>query len=198
MTGNPFPSDSATYAFAIAFAVWAVSEMLGGTVLPVFRRGGARVRRRSGGGSVVLILVAWVCVLGISAELAEDGILLLPDWFTYVGDAIIIAGVALRQWAIVVLGRYFSGVLGVQPGQKVVEAGPYHYIRHPSYAGVLLVFVGIAGSMLSVIAVAAAILLFGLAYGYRMRVEEKVMVSELGDSYRDYMKRTKRVIPFLI
>jgi len=133
----------------------------------------------------------------ISAALGERGVLLLPGWFTYVGDAIMLCGVALRQWAIAVLGRYFSGVIGVQQGQKVIDAGPFHYIRHPSYAGVLLILIGIAASMLSLAAMVAAFLLFWLGYGYRMLVEEKVLVSELGDSYVNYEKRTKRIIPFL-
>jgi protein-S-isoprenylcysteine O-methyltransferase Ste14 len=198
LTGSPFPSDNATYAFTVAFAVWVLSEIVGGTVIPGLKRGGARVRRRTGGGSGTLVYVAWIAVIGISAGLGENGVLLLPDWFTYVGDAVIIAGVVVRQWAIAVLGRYFSGVIGVQQDQKVVDSGPYHYIRHPSYAGVLLILAGIAASMLSLVAVVAAILLFGFAYGYRMLVEERVLISELGGSYVEYMKRTKRVVPFLV
>jgi protein-S-isoprenylcysteine O-methyltransferase Ste14 len=197
LTGNLFPSQFAAYAFVAVFLVWIVSEVLGGAVIPSMKRRGTRVRQRSR-GTEVLVLAAWVLVLGISASLGASGVLLLPAWFTYVGDAVILAGVALRQWAIAVLGRYFSGVIGVQQDQNVVEAGPYHSIRHPSYAGVLLILIGIAASMLSIAAVAAAFLLFWLGYGYRMLVEEKVLVSELGDRYVDYMKRTKRIIPFLI
>jgi protein-S-isoprenylcysteine O-methyltransferase Ste14 len=197
LTGNLFPSQFAAYAFVAVFLVWIVSEVLGGAVIPSMKRRGTRVRQRSR-GTEVLVLAAWVLVLGISASLGASGVLLLPAWFTYVGDAVILAGVALRQWAIAVLGRYFSGVIGVQQDQNVVEAGPYHSIRHPSYAGVLLILIGIAASMLSIAAVAAAFLLFWLGYGYRMLVEEKVLVSELGDSYVDYIKRTKRIIPFLL
>ena len=197
LTGNLFPSQFAAYAFVAVFLVWIVSEVLGGAVIPSMKRRGTRVRQRSR-GTEVLVLAAWVLVLGISASLGASGVLLLPAWFTYVGDAVILAGVALRQWAIAVLGRYFSGVIGVQQDQNVVETGPYHSIRHPSYAGVLLILIGIAASMLSIAAVAAAFLLFWLGYGYRMLVEEKVLVSELGDRYVDYMKRTKRIIPFLL
>jgi protein-S-isoprenylcysteine O-methyltransferase Ste14 len=50
---------------------------------------------------------------------------------------------------------------------------------------------------LSMAAVAAAFLLFWLGYGYRMLVEEKVLVSDLGYNYVDYMKRTKRILPFV-
>jgi protein-S-isoprenylcysteine O-methyltransferase Ste14 len=197
LTGNLFPSDYAAYAFAAVFIVWIMSEIIGGIVIPSMKRRGAKVQPRSL-GSGALIYVAWVLVLGISASLGAEGVLILPNWFTYVGDIIILAGVALRQWAMAVLGRYFSGVIGVQQGQKVVEAGPYRLIRHPSYAGVMLILIGIAASMLSMAAVAAAFLLFWLGYGYRMLVEEKVLVSELGDNYVDYMKRTKRIIPFLL
>jgi protein-S-isoprenylcysteine O-methyltransferase len=197
VTGNVFPSDAAAYAFAVVFLVWIVSEVLGGTVVPSIRRKGAKVQRRSS-GTGVLVLVAWILVFGLSAYLGENRLLLLPDWFTYVGDIILLAGVAVRQWAIAVLGRYFSSAIGTQLGQNVVEAGPYRLIRHPSYAGVLLILIGIAASMLSLAAVASAFLLFWLGYGYRMVVEERILASELGDAYTRYMKRTKRVIPFLL
>jgi protein-S-isoprenylcysteine O-methyltransferase Ste14 len=197
LTGNLFPSQPAAYTFAAVILVWIVSEVLGGAVIPVMKRRGARVRQRSR-GTEILVLVAWVLVFGISASLGASRILLLPTWFTYVGDSIILAGVAVRQWAMAVLGRFFSGVIGVQQDQKVIDAGPYHCIRHPSYAGVLLILIGIAVSMLSLAAVGGAFLLFWLGYGYRMFVEEKVLLSQLGESYGEYMKRTKRIIPFLL
>ena len=197
LTGNLFPSEYAAYAFAAVFIVWIASEVLGGAVIPSMKRRGTRVRQRSR-GTEVLVLAAWVLVFGISASLGASGVLLLPAWFTYVGDAVILAGVALRQWAIAVLGSYFSAVIGVQQGQKVVAGGPYRLIRHPSYAGALLILIGTSVSMLSLAAAVAAFLLFWLGYGYRMFVEEKVLVSELGSSYSEYMKRTKRIIPFLL
>ena len=197
LTGNLFPSEYAAYAFAAVLLVWIVSEVLGGSLIPGLKRRGVKVQRKSR-GTGVLVWVAWVLVFGVSASLGASGVLLLPAWFTYVGDAVILAGVALRQWAIAVLGSYFSGVIGVQQGQKVVAGGPYRLIRHPSYAGALLILIGISVSMLSLAAAVAAFLLFWLGYGYRMLVEEKVLVSELGDSYSDYKKRTKRVIPFLL
>jgi protein-S-isoprenylcysteine O-methyltransferase Ste14 len=197
VTGNVFPSETAAYAFAAVFFVWIVSEVLGGTVIPSIRRRGARVQQRSG-GTGAMIMLAWVLVFVVSAYLSENHVLLLPDWFTYVGDAVLLVGVALRQWSIAVLGRYFSGVIGIQQNQRVVQAGPYHLVRHPSYAGALLILIGIAMSMLSIAAIASTFLLFWLGYGYRMLVEERVLVSELGDSYANYMKRTKRVIPFLL
>jgi protein-S-isoprenylcysteine O-methyltransferase Ste14 len=109
-----------------------------------------------------------------------------------------VAGTAFRQWAIAVLGRYFSGVIGVQNDQKVVEAGPYRLIRHPSYTGVLIFVVGMGLAVQSWAAILVEIAIFGVVYGYRMLVEEKVLINELGNSYVQYMKRTKRVIPNIV
>jgi protein-S-isoprenylcysteine O-methyltransferase Ste14 len=52
-------------------------------------------------------------------------------------------GIAIRQWAVMVLGRYFTTNVRVHPGQTVVEEGPYRWVRHPSYTGMLITFVGI-------------------------------------------------------
>jgi len=92
-------------------------------------------------------------------------------------------------------GRFFSGVIGVQTEHKVVESGPYLSIRHPSYTGVLIFVVGMGLAMQSWAAVLVEDAIFGVAYGSRIYVEEKVLIKELGTNYVEYMKRTKRVIP---
>ena len=109
-----------------------------------------------------------------------------------------LAGIAVRQWSIAVLGRFFFGVIGVQEVQKVVESGPYRLVRHPSYSGPLLIMVGIGLVFQSWGAALVIIPIFAVCYGYRMYVEERVLMANLGNSYTEYMKRTKRVIPFLL
>ena len=98
----------------------------------------------------------------------------------------------------VVLGRFFSWMVAVQEGQKVVDSGPYRLVRHPSYTGVLLILMGVGLALQSWGAVLLLLLIFGLAYGYRIHVEEKVMISELGDDYIKYSQRTKRLIPYVL
>lgn len=80
----------------------------------------------------------------------------------------------------------------------MVQNGPYRLIRHPSYTDILLIQIGIALVFQSWAAVIVACLSFGLVYGYRMISEEKFLPKELGDSYTEYMRRTKRITPFLI
>jgi protein-S-isoprenylcysteine O-methyltransferase Ste14 len=97
-----------------------------------------------------------------------------------------------------VLGRFFSGTVGTQEGQFVVEKGPYKFIRHPSYTGALLIFIGLGLAFQSWGAVLSLILLFCIAYGYRIHIEEKALISELGEEYIEYKKKTKALIPYLV
>ena len=101
------------------------------------------------------------------------------------------SGIALRQWAIAVLGRYFSRTFGV-------EAEPYRYIRHHSYTGILFFCVGMGLAVAFWVAVLIGFVVFAVAFRYWISLEEKVLVREFGSSYVDYMKRTKRVIPKII
>lgn len=184
-------------AFGIALLIWIASEIVGGRIIPSLRRGGSKVEKRRRGLNVIT-WVGWVVFFAISLNLASLGIALLPDWAFFLGIATIMIGVGVRQWAVAALGRYFSNVIGVQANQKVVQIGPYRFVRHPSYTGIFLIQVGIALALQSWAAVLAAGIIFGLVYGHRMLSEEKFLVKELGNDYLQYMNRTKRIIPFLV
>jgi protein-S-isoprenylcysteine O-methyltransferase Ste14 len=197
MPSSIFTSDYASIGFVITIVAFFMCEQIGGVIIPAIRRGGARVQRRNV-GSNTMVLCSWIAILGVPVIFAKMGIALLPDSVYYIGIGLMVAGIVFRQWAIAVLGRYFSGVIGVQTEQKVVESGPYRLIRHPSYTGVLIFMAGMGLAVQSWAAVLVDVTIFGIAYGYRMFVEEKVLITELGNSYIEYMKRTKRVIPKII
>ncbi len=97
-----------------------------------------------------------------------------------------------------ILGKFFSAVVGIQKDQQVIEKGPYKYVRHPSYSGALIIFIGLGLALQSWAAVITLTLLFIIAYGYRIYVEEKALISELGEPYIEYKKRTKRLIPYMV
>ena len=199
MTAIIFTSNYASIVFVIAIICFFVAEQIGGVIIPTIRRGATRVQRRKGNAvSNVMVYVAWMVVLTASAILGKDDIAFLPDWVYLIGIALMFGGIVFRQWAIAVLGRYFSGMIGVQKEQKVVDTGPYHLIRHPSYTGALIFYVGMGLAVQSWAAVLVAVIVFGAVYGYRIFVEEKVLINELGNNYVDYKKRTKRIIPFLV
>jgi protein-S-isoprenylcysteine O-methyltransferase Ste14 len=196
MSWSIFTSQFAAAGFTIALVCFFVAEQIGGVIIPAIRRGGAKVKRGNIGSNTI-VLISWIAIFSVPLVFAKMGIAPLPDWAYYFGIAFMFAGIAFRQYAIAVLGRYFSGVLGVQKEQKVVETGPYRLIRHPSYTGVLIFLSGMGLALQSWAAILVNITIFAIAYGYRIFVEEKVLMRELGNSYVEYMKKTKRVIPYL-
>jgi protein-S-isoprenylcysteine O-methyltransferase Ste14 len=116
----------------------------------------------------------------------------------FVGIALIWIGVGFRYYSMRVLGKYFTFNVAVHAGQTVVEAGPYRYIRHPSYTGALITVVGFGlalGNWAGLIALVGCV---GIGYAYRIRVEESALVAALGEPYKEYMARTRRLVPFVL
>ena len=154
------------------------------------------MKRDRGSGALIIFTVLVSIIIALS--LGYAGVGPLPDCVFYPGIVLMLTGVLVRQWAIAVLGRFFSLTVRVAEDHRVVVKGPYRLVRHPSYAGVLITFIGLALAVQSWGALLVLLTVFGVSYGYRMRVEERVLQSELGPDYAEYMKRTKRLIPFLI
>lgn len=121
----------------------------------------------------------------------------LGAWALWAGAAVALIGIALRGWSVRTLGQYFTYIVRVSSDQQVVEAGPYRLIRHPSYAGGLLTGIGIGLSMrygLGPLLIGGAML---ASYLIRIRVEERALAEGIGEPYRAYMTRTKRLVPFV-
>ena len=114
-----------------------------------------------------------------------------------VGILVLATAQLLRWWSVATLGRLFTVNVAIRQGHRVVEQGPYRYVRHPSYTAIILFHLG-AGLCLGN---AAALLLLTLpttaALLNRIRVEEDVLAAGLGEPYRAYMRRTPRLVPGL-
>jgi len=107
------------------------------------------------------------------------------------------AGIALRWWAIFVLGRFFTVDVAIHEGHEVVTDGPYAVLRHPSYTGALLAFVAIGLTYGSWFALAVLIVPILAALVVRIRVEERALEGALGDDWRNYAAKTARLVPFV-
>jgi len=104
-------------------------------------------------------------------------------------------GLALRTWAIVHLGRSFTVDVAVSTGQRIIDTGPYASVRHPSYTGLLLLAAGVGlcfGNAVSLVVIVVPMIALVMR---RISVEEDALVQTLGDGYRAYAGRTKRLIP---
>jgi protein-S-isoprenylcysteine O-methyltransferase Ste14 len=119
-------------------------------------------------------------------------------WFPgWPGVALMVAGIGLRAWSTRVLGRFYTRTLLIDAGHRIVQQGPYRLVRHPGYCGSLLVWIGAGLAVSNWIVFAMVTLVCFIAYSYRMRSEEAMLVARFGDEYEDYSRRTKRLIPYV-
>jgi protein-S-isoprenylcysteine O-methyltransferase Ste14 len=184
--------------FDFTYFVWIASELFGAILIPRLRGRGVATRvKRDRGSKILILFTIWVSI-SVAFIFGYGGIGPLPDWAFYPGIFLMLLGVLVRQWAIAVLGRFFSPSVRILEDHRVVEKGPYRLVRHPSYTGILITFIGLALAVQSWGALLVLLIFFSFSFGYRMRVEEKALLSELGESYASYMTRTKRLIPYLI
>lgn len=190
-------SPEAGLIFALTCLVWLVPEL----IYSRSRRVSPDARKQDRFSGLLLGVCIWSAIYagaGASWRASQFAIRWDRTALFAAGIVLMLAGVAFRWYAIHVLGRYFTFVVAIQPGHSIVENGPYRWIRHPSYSGALLTFLGYTlalGNWVSVLLVFAFVT---IGYAYRIGVEERALVEALGEPYRAYMKRTKRIIPFVI
>lgn len=118
------------------------------------------------------------------------------DLFTWTMFAVMVAGLGLRTWSVLTLGRFFTWNIDVQPSQRIVRDGPYRVIRHPSYAGALCTFVASCLLLRSWIAALLALIALVAAFQRRIRYEERLLL-EAFPEYADYAARTGALFPKL-
>ncbi|MGB9181247.1 MAG: isoprenylcysteine carboxylmethyltransferase family protein [Pyrinomonadaceae bacterium] len=151
---------------------------------------GLRATGRQGRELILLETATFACYF-LAAFGDRRGILTLPesDALRYAGLAIYFAGRALRAYALIHLGRYFSVFLTIQEDHRLVTNNIYRLMRHPSYTGLLLHSLGFAIIFRSSIALVAwfGLLIFLIR---RMNREEAVLASEFGAAWQGYRART--------
>jgi protein-S-isoprenylcysteine O-methyltransferase Ste14 len=118
------------------------------------------------------------------------------DTARYSGLALLLVGGVVRIWPMFVLGPRFSGLVAIQPGHELVTRGPYRWIRHPSYLGMLLGLVGFALIFRSAVGLVAAALGLPLLAA-RIDAEEALLAAHFGAAYDAYRARTWRLLPGL-
>jgi len=118
-------------------------------------------------------------------------------WASWLGAVLTVGGTLFRQWAIRTLGAYFTRSVRVSSDQRVVQEGPYRWVRHPSYTGGMLAAVGIGLALGNAWSLAFLVAAIVPGFAYRIVVEEKALSETLGEPYRAYRVRTKRLIPFV-
>jgi protein-S-isoprenylcysteine O-methyltransferase Ste14 len=185
---NPFFADAFP---TLIFAIFLIDYLIPRLNKQASRK--AVKKEDKGSYFVVAIATFTTIVLGMALRWLNLG-----TWtglFQWAGLFISLGGLVLRVWALVKLGRFFSRTVQIESEHKIVTYGPYRWIRHPAYTGMILIYTGIVmcigtwlGALLSFVIITSSLY-------YRIQIEEKVLLASLGDEYLRYMENTRLLFP---
>lgn len=144
-----------------------------------------------------ILFFAGILLLAGGRALAPDAVIGSSAWLFGTGVAIGWFGLLLRWWSSLTLGKFFTVVLKTSSDQVVVTRGPYRALRHPSYTGLLLAFVGCGLALANWVGALGSVALLLVALTYRIRIEERALVSALGDEYVGFAASRARLIPYI-
>ena len=201
----PFVDTGAALAFSVAVGLFAVVQLTSSVVTGVrARRSSARHVRLDRGSLPFVILCAGLGVLAavesathLTSAAVAPGIPALQWLLFSLGIAVIVTGSTVRAWSIVTLGRWFTYDVRITEGQPVVQSGPYRWVRHPSYTGVLLVLFGIGLTLGNWLSLLFIVVLPTVGLVRRIRVEERALLGTIGKPYERYAAGRPRLFPGL-
>jgi protein-S-isoprenylcysteine O-methyltransferase Ste14 len=173
--------------------VWSVSERC------LIRRSGSNAISKDQGSRWV-IMIAELVGLGcgiLAAYHFHSYVIPARNLFCVFGVCVFVMGMALRLYSIIYLGPFFTNNVAIAKDHRLIDSGPYRYIRHPSYTGALMLFFGLGLSMGNWLSVVVIIVPVFAAFWWRMGIEETALLDALGEPYCCYMKSTKRLVPMI-
>src|SRR3989338_5362279 len=161
--------------------------------LIVARRAQETAQKRS--QNLLVVVVALVFVFLAVRSKISFGMFAFSPVVQNIGAIICILGLAFAVWARIYIGRSWGMPMTVQSEAEMVTSGPYAFVRHPIYTGLITAMIGslLVEGFLWVI----VLVVVGGYCIYSFKVEERLMLKQFPDKYPQYMKRTKSFIPFL-
>lgn len=162
-----------------------------------------KAEQKSNGADKNSLTILWVTI-GISMfiggfliQFEVARITFFQPYFFYFGMLIAVLGFILRFIAIQQLGKSFTVEVQIAENQQLKQDGLYATLRHPSYTGVLMAFLGLAITFSNWLSLVVICIPIFIAFIYRISIEEKVLKNEFGNDYVEYCKKTKRLIPYI-
>ncbi|MHB0877050.1 MAG: methyltransferase family protein [Anaerolineae bacterium] len=135
----------------------------------------------------------WLVVAAISLAF-KTPTLLAPPTATVAGIIVFALGLTVFAWAVAYLRLEALGI--IEPvSEKLLEVGPYKYVRHPIYLGLIIALIGLALALNSLWGVVATLVLFVPVSIYRARLEEAAVARRFGDRWDNYVRDTYFMIP---
>ena len=184
-----------TILFYTTYFLWILSEILLNRLI----RSGKSDKQAADKNTELYLWLSIIISVTIGVYTSFN--LLFPicfnEQFRLIGIIVIIIGIIIRLISIKQLGRFFTVDVTIRKDHQLMQSGFYKYLRHPSYTGSLLSFVGFGLSLNNWVSLAIVFIPMLFAFIYRMNIEEKVLTEQFGKQYQDYISKTKRLIPFV-
>jgi protein-S-isoprenylcysteine O-methyltransferase Ste14 len=117
-------------------------------------------------------------------------------WISNLGIALTATGLLFSIWARAYLGRNWSGAVTVKVEHQLIRSGPYRWLRHPIYSGMILALIGTAMNR-GQLRGAVAVVLLWIGFTLKSRIEERFMKATFGADYDDYCRATGGIVPRL-
>jgi protein-S-isoprenylcysteine O-methyltransferase Ste14 len=179
--------------YSLIVGCWVASEIF---LNRVFRSGKDEKQKADKRSLLIIWLTIAVCLPFTS---------IIGRWLPWpihngiqpIGLTLIVAGMIFRVFAVYTLGRYFTVDVTIRNDHRIVKRGLYRFLRHPSYLGSLVSFLGNGLALNNWAALALSLLPVLVAFLYRIQVEEQLLIQNFGQDYLDYKKETWRLVPFI-
>jgi protein-S-isoprenylcysteine O-methyltransferase Ste14 len=183
------------YLFYSIWGIWFLSEIL---FSRLFHSDSSDNKNKDRGSVRLLWIAVGIAILSgvfcgifVSVPIGKTG--LIP----HIGLLIIVLGMVFRFIAIRSLGRLFTVDVTIRKNHYVKKDGMYRYIRHPSYTGMLICFIGFGMSENNWVSLLIITVIISSALIYRINIEETVLIEQFANEYSDYIKNTWRMIPWI-
>ena len=181
--------------FIVIWSIWFASEIL----LARLMRSGTNDKKKQDKGSIVFIwvMIALAISMGIMFSINNRFYISNQQLIPYIGIITIVVGMVFRFISIWTLGRLFTVDVTIRDNHTIKKNGIYSIVRHPSYLGSLVSFIGFGISLNSWLSLMAIAVLMTIAFIYRIKIEEKVLINQFGADYLEYKKKTYGLIPWI-
>lgn len=176
--------------FYITYSVWILSEI----ILNIRRRSGKKDKKIHDKDSlkIIWITIAIANTVGIAIynniKVPIGHSIIIP----YIGLIIILSGMIFRFYSIWILGKYFTVDVTIRENHKLIDLGIYRLIRHPSYLGSIISFIGFGLSINNWLSLIIISFCVTMAMLFRIKIEENLLIAQFGQDYTEYQKSTYR------
>jgi protein-S-isoprenylcysteine O-methyltransferase Ste14 len=191
MPSSSLPADIITACWILLSVIWLVAAAA--TKRTIYHENGVRRLRY-----LILLVLAFLLLTKRYRLPYPLNLRVIPATGTveWIAAILCLAGLAFCLWARATLGRNWSGTITLKEGHELIERGPYRFVRHPIYTGLMAMFLATSIAFGHLGGLVAVILAFA-SFWIKLSEEEKLMRQHFPEQYRSYEQRVNRIIPFV-